>query len=81
VFSDFHEFVNIKQLPNKSCENLSEADKKHKKSFPLFFFASFVYPVAPGDGTGAALREIFMVPRFWFHKCGITVSLRPACPG
>jgi len=35
--------------------------KKTQKSFPLFFFASFVYPVAPEDGTGAALREIFMV--------------------
>jgi len=32
-----------------------------------FFFASFVYPVAPEDGTGASspvslLRETFMVP-------------------
>jgi hypothetical protein len=41
------------------------------KIFPLFFFASFVYPacpvapadgtgVAPEDGTGAPLRETFL---------------------
>ncbi len=27
------------------------------------------------------MRETFSVPRFWFHKCGITVSLRPVYPG
>jgi len=26
----------------------------------LLFFASFVYPVAPEDGTGAPLRETFL---------------------
>jgi len=30
--------------------------------FLLLFFASFVYPVAPEDGTGASLRETFLVP-------------------
>jgi hypothetical protein len=34
----------------------------HVNIFSLFFFASFVYPVAPEDGTGASLRETFLVP-------------------
>ena len=29
----------------------------------------------------AALHESSLVPRLWFHECGITVSLRPAWPG
>jgi len=27
----------------------------------MVFFASFVYPVAPADGTGVPLREAFSV--------------------
>jgi hypothetical protein len=34
----------------------------HINIFSLFSFASFVYPVAPEDGTGASLRETFLVP-------------------
>ena len=36
---------------------LSPVFEMNVNIFSLFLFASFVYPVAPEDGTGAPLRE------------------------
>jgi len=65
-FPTFYEFVNFLILQSTIL---------YVNIFSLFFFASFAgVPAAP-------LRETFLVPSFWFHECGITVLLRPACPG
>ncbi len=42
-------------------ESYTKSTAFHVNIFSLFFFVSFVYPVAPEDGTGASLREIFLV--------------------